>query len=339
MLKINSLSDIQILLEPKPKVVIVMHRGPDGDAIGSSLGWYHILAKVGIESTVIAPDGYPDFLKWMPDNEEVIVYESNKEKAAKAVAQCDLIFCLDFNSPSRMGDLEKLITDSGKPMVVVDHHQEPADFADAYYVDDEASSTAELIYRLAKALGWKKQIDHSAAICLYTGIVTDTGSFRFASVSPKLMKIAAKLLETGIDHTEIYKRVFDSNTLERLRLRGFALSERLELLAGSTVAYISLTSADLHRFDFRKGDTEGLVNYALSIDGVEMAAFFAEKDGIIKISFRSKNNYDVNQFARSYFEGGGHKNAAGGKSELKMEETIGRFKTIVKEEKALIKPL
>lgn len=336
---INTLTTETIikLLSPKPRIVITIHRGPDGDAIGSGLGWMHILANAGMEATVIAPDAYPDFLKWMPGNNTVLVYETQKEAAQKTIDDADLIFCLDFNSPSRMGDLAEAITTANKPIVVVDHHQQPDDFAQGYYTDTTASSTAEMIYRLCEALDWKQHIDHDAAICLYTGIVTDTGSFRFSSVSPRLMRIAADLMEKGIDHTRIYREVYDSNTLERLKLRGFALSEKLEFLPDSATAYISMKEKELKKFNYQKGDTEGLVNYALSIEGVGLAAFFAEKDGMIKISLRSKGNYDVNKLARTYFDGGGHINAAGGRKIDSMKNTIASFKEIVAREADKIK--
>lgn len=335
---INSASTDEILkyLTPKPRVVITVHRGPDGDAIGSGLGWLHILKNAGIEATLIVPDAYPNFLAWMPGNEEILVFEKSVKKAKQAINDCQLIFCLDFNSPSRLKELENPILNSGKPIVVIDHHQAPADFAQSYYVDSTASSTAELIFRLCEALDWKRHIDREAAICLYTGIVTDTGSFRYPSVHPKLMRIAAELMETGIDHSRVYREVFDNNSENQLRLRGFALSERLKVLPESATAYIALAQADLERFHYKKGDTEGLVNSALSIKGIHLAAFFAEKDGIIKISFRSSGRYDVNALARAHFEGGGHINAAGGKSELSLEETLSKFEKILPAESTKI---
>ncbi len=329
MSNVQSVSEIKDLLAGKPKVVITMHKGPDGDAIGSSLGWFHILANLGISATVIAPDAYPDFLSWMPGNENVLVYDADPAKANEVIAASDLIFCLDFNAPHRMGNLSTPVVDSGKPMVVIDHHREPADFANSYYVDDAASSTAELIYRLAADLGALPNLGKDAAVCLYTGIVTDTGSFRFSSVSPKLMRIAADLMETGMDHTLVYQHVFDSNTEARLKLRGYALSEKLKVMPEFGVAYMSLTAEELASHNFKKGDTEGLVNFALSIQGVNVAAFFSEKDGIIKISFRSKGKFDVNQMARANFNGGGHMNAAGGMSSEPMADTLKRFESIV----------
>jgi phosphoesterase RecJ-like protein len=325
---------MQKLLAYRPKVLIVVHKNPDGDAMGSGLGWHHILGRAGLDSQVMVPDASPAFLNWLPGSDQVVVYERDAEKARSIIDSCDLICCLDFNAPDRMGDLADPILKSGKPMVVIDHHKAPAAFADAYYVDEKASSTSELIYRLTKSLNWRQHIDHISAICLYTGIVTDTGSFRFSSVSPKLMRVASRLLETGMDHTEVYRQIFDSNSLDRLRLQGFALSEKLVKIQGVGVAYISLTLPELQRFSFQKGDTEGLVNYALSLKGVELAAFFSEAKDYIKISLRSKGDVDVNQMARKFFSGGGHMNAAGGRSDLSMQETIAKFEKVARAEMA-----
>lgn len=328
MIQMASTSEIRKLLDPRPKVVITVHRGPDGDAIGSGLGWFHILANAGISATLIVPDEYPQFLKWMPGNEGVIVFEKEKEKARKEIDAADLIFCLDFNAPSRLKKLEDPIIKAGKPIVVVDHHRDPDEFAQAYYVDDTASSTAEMIFRLCEVLNWQQHMDRKAAICLYTGIVTDTGSFRFPSAGPRLMRIAAELMETGIDHSRVYREVYDNNSENQLRLRGFAISERLKVLPQAHTAYIALSQAELERFNYQKGDTEGLVNQALSIKGVNLAGFFAENDGIIKISLRSTGSFDVNKLARTHFEGGGHINAAGGKSETSLRETLKKFEEI-----------
>jgi len=323
--------EIKALLEGCQKVTIIMHRGPDGDAVGSALGWKRILELKGIEAKVIAPDAFPDFLKWMPGADEIIIFERNPSKAKKIADESDAIFCLDFNAPKRAGDASELIARSKKPLVVVDHHQEPADFAHFYYVDSDASSTAEMIYRLCKGLGWKKDIERKAAICLYTGLVTDTGSFRFSSVTPRVMRIASRLMETGMDHTEVYRHVYDSSSLTRLKLQGFALSEKLVHLEDQATAYISLTAEELSRYNFKKGDTEGLVNYALSINGVNLAGFFAEKDGAIKLSLRSRGSFDVNKLAREHFNGGGHQNAAGGRCEESMDEVLKKFEGVAKE--------
>lgn len=337
MINLLTVDIIKKLLSGFPRVAITVHRGPDGDAMGSALGWKLILKNAGIDAVVVVPDAYPDFLKWMPTQDEVLIYDQQTEAGEQALNKADLIFCLDFNAPSRAGGLESVLSNAGKPIIVVDHHQEPADFAQGYYVDSTASSTAELIVRLTEALGWENHIDRHAAICLYTGIVTDTGSFRFSSVSPQLLRIAADLLEKGIDHTIIYKEVFDSNSFNQLKLKGYALSEKLQIIPEAATAFISLTEKELNKFQFRKGDTEGLVNYGLSIKGVALAALFSESDGIIKISFRSKGNYDVNQLARSYFNGGGHINAAGGRKEGPMKSVLKYFREVVAAEAEKIK--
>jgi phosphoesterase RecJ-like protein len=317
-------------LQAKPKVLITVHRGPDGDAIGSALGLAHFLKGAGVSSSIVVPDEFPDFLKWLPGANDIVAYDRNRREGAEQVAQAELIFCLDFNRPDRMSDLGKVITHAGKPMFVIDHHRDPAAFADAYYVDSEASSTAELIYRLISEMGQTDLIDVDGAMGLYTGLVTDTGSFRFSSVSPQVMRIAATLMEKGVDHTIIYDEVFDNSSLDRLKLRGYALYEKTEVIEGTGAAYIHLTSAELQRFNYRNGDTEGLVNYALGLEGVHVAGFFYERDGYVKISLRSKGQVDVNIIASACFNGGGHKNAAGGRSADSLEKTIQKFEQIAR---------
>jgi len=313
------------LLDKKPKVLITMHKGPDGDAIGSSLGFYHFLKKQGIDSVVVAPDNFPKFLKWLPGCDRIIDCDHYPHKAEKAIKACDLIFCLDFNHPSRLGAFEEMVRKSDKPKYVIDHHQDPDSFADQYYVDSDASSTAEMIYRLAAEMEETALIDADSAICLYTGLVTDTGSFRFSSVTPEVMQIAANLMSTGIDHVQVYNQVYDNSTLDQLKLKGYALSEKTVVVGNTGAAYISLTEEELERFNYRSGDTEGLVNYALSIEGIHVAGFFYERDGYIKLSLRSKGKIEVNKIAGALFQGGGHKMAAGGRSDLSLDETIAKF--------------
>ncbi len=219
---------------------------------------------------------------------------------------------------------------SDKPKYVIDHHQDPDDFADQYFVDSDASSTAELIYRLAAEMNDDNLINPDAAICLYTGLVTDTGSFRFSSVTPEVMRIAANLMSTGIDHVRVYNEVYDNSSLDQLRLRGYALSEKTVVIGETGAAYISLSEDELERFNYHSGDTEGLVNYALSIEGIHVAGFFYERDGYIKLSLRSKGKVEVNKIASALFQGGGHKMAAGGRSDLSLEETIAKFEAVAK---------
>jgi len=306
-----------------------MHRGPDGDAVGSSLGWSRLLRSVRIETTVVAPDAPPRFLQWLPGAEDILVFEHHPDEVKAALAACDTVFCLDFNAPGRMGNAADAVTGAGKPIAVIDHHRFPADFAQHYYVDDTSCATAEMIYRLSDELGWTNRIDSDTATCLYTGLVTDTGSFRYSSVGPGVLRIAAALLDTGMDHIEIYNRIFDSNRLDQLKLKGYALSEKTVVTGNGNAAYISLSEAELKRFHFHPGDTEGLVNYALGIEGVHIAAFFAEKDDLIKISLRSKGKIDVNELSRKHFGGGGHIHAAGGRSKLSLAETIKKFEGIM----------
>ncbi len=328
MFKKSSVSAIQKLLASKPKIAIIVHKNPDGDAVGSALGWQHVLAQAGFKSDVVVPDAFPKYLAFLPGSAEITVYDESADKAKSIFSQSDLIFCLDFNAVERMGAAGEAVVGANKPIVLIDHHQSPTDFAHAYYTDDTASSTCELICRLVKALGWKQHLERRGALCLYTGIITDTGSFRFSSVSPKLMRIASRLLDTGMDHTEVYRNIFDNNTLNRLRLQGFALTEKLTVVDGAGAAYIALSKEELERFHFQKGDTEGFVNYALSIQGVEVAAFFSEAKDYVKISLRSRRDVDVNAMARAHFQGGGHINAAGGRSDRNLIETAAYFEDI-----------
>ncbi|MEM9051742.1 MAG: bifunctional oligoribonuclease/PAP phosphatase NrnA [Bacteroidota bacterium] len=323
-------SDLREILGSKPKVLITMHKGPDGDAIGSSLGFYHFLKKIGVRASIVAPDSFPRFLKWLPGCNEIIEADKDLVKAQKELDKSDVIFNLDFNHPSRLGDFEEAVLASGKPKYVIDHHQDPSDFADLYYVDSDASSTAEMIYRLIDDFGQTDMIDVDCATCLYTGLVTDTGSFRFSSVTPQVMKIAAELMSTGMDHVKIYNEIFDNSTLNRLKLRGYALSEKTIVIENTGAAYISLTEKELRRFKYQRGDTEGLVNYALSIQGVHVAGFFYEKDGFVKLSLRSKGKVEVNKISAALFNGGGHKMAAGGRSDQSLKDTVAKFVAVAK---------
>jgi len=337
MIENTPIEEIKAHLQNQPRVVITMHRGPDGDAIGSSLGLYHILKGAGIEAAVIAPDAYPTFLAWMPGNETVMIFESQQKLVKEAVAAADFIFCLDFNASNRLGDLEETIISAGKPICVIDHHEESEPFASQYFADPTACSTAEMIVRFADAIGFDAHIGQDAAYCLYTGLVTDTGSFRYASVTPAVLRMAARLMETGIDHSNIYTEIFNSNSESQIRLHGYALSQKLVVIPNTGVAYISLTEKELHQHHFRKGDTEGLVNEALSIKGVHVAGFFAEKDGLIKISLRSLGHFDVNELARQNFEGGGHRNAAGGRYRGAMADVLEKFEQLARTHAAEIR--
>lgn len=310
----------------KPKnCVIVTHWSPDGDAMGSSLGLYNYLIQKKHQVQVITPNDYPSFLAWLPGNKKVIDFSLHSKSAIAKVNKADLIFCLDFNSLHRIDLLGVEIAKSKAVKMIIDHHLQPEDFADFMLHSVAACSTCELVYDFIQLLGDKKYMNKAIANCLYTGIMTDTGSFRYPSTTAKTHKIIAELITAGAENAAIHDRIYDNNTEERLKLLGFCLAERLTVLKETETAYFALSQQDLQQFNYKKGDTEGVVNFALSIDGIRFSAFFVERDGIIKISFRSKGKFDVNQFARKHFNGGGHANAAGGMSQLTLKETIHKF--------------
>lgn len=312
-------------------IVITAHRSPDGDSIGSSMALYHLLKKWQKNVTVVHPDPAPEFLHWVPNQEVIVDFENQAEKATELLQAADLIFCLDYNEPSRVGkDMQEVLVQSNAVKVMIDHHLHPADFCDFTLSETSACSTCELLFQWLKAIQRENEIDDTIGKCLYLGIMTDTGSFRFPSVTSGTHEIAAFLIEKGVKHFEIHEAVFDTNTIDRIRLKGFALSEKLVLIPEIPVAYASLSEEELNRFNYQKGDTEGLVNQILGIQGIKMAVFFAEKDGKVKISFRSKGEYVVNQLANDHFEGGGHAYASGGISFDSLDETIAKFVTNVK---------
>lgn len=312
-------------------IVITAHKSPDGDSIGSSMALFHLLQKWNKNVNVVHPDPAPEFLHWVPNQEVIVDFENQVEKATELLQAADLIFCLDYNEPSRVGkEMQEVLVQSNAIKVMIDHHLHPADFCDFTLSETSACSTCELLFQWLKAIQRENDIDDTIGKCLYLGIMTDTGSFRFPSVSSGTHEIAAFLIEKGVKHFEIHEAVFDTNTIDRIRLKGFALSEKLVLIPGIPVAYASLSEEELNRFNYQKGDTEGLVNQILGIQGIKMAVFFAEKDGKVKISFRSKGEYVVNQLANDHFEGGGHAYASGGISFVSLDETIAKFVTNVK---------
>lgn len=325
------LSEIKNLLTPENKIVILTHYNPDGDAIGSSLGLKHYLAAKGISAEVVVPNDFPKFLKWMPEAKKNIIAEYKRKVAADLVFEADVIFCLDFNSPSRIGILGDWLTKANAKKILIDHHQQPENF-DFVYSDTIIPATCQMIYHFIEAMGDENLVNKEVADCLYTGIMTDTGGFRFRSTSATTHRIVANLIEKGADPALITSNTWDTNTITRLQLLALILG-RIEVV-NETVAVLYLTRNELKEYGFQKGDTEGFVNYGLSILGVKMAAFFMEDlyEDFIKISFRSKDAIDVNQFSRKYFNGGGHINAAGGKSHENLQETIKTFKERVVEE-------
>lgn len=323
----------QLLSEPK-KIGIVTHRNPDGDAYGSSLALYFYLLKLGHEATVVSPNDCPEFLKWMPGEDKVLVFENDPE-SGEVLRNAEIIFALDFNALNRLGDMmEGTMKELDPVYIMIDHHQMPDDFADYTYVDPEICSTSQMLYQFIEKLGDRDLIDKDMATCMYTGILTDTGSFRFPATTSLTHRIVADLLDRGANNSEIYSRIHDVNSYDRLQLLSKAL-QNLVVLERFHTAYITLSQKELNKFNFQRGDTEGFVNYALSLENVIFAAIFIEdrKQRIIKISFRSAGSFSVNEFARKYFNGGGHHNAAGGRSELSLKDTVLKFVNVLPDHK------
>lgn len=317
------MQELKNLLSAKQKVVITTHVNPDGDAIGSSVALLNFLIKMGHDVSVIVPNDYPDFLKWMKNDELIINYSNSKNESQEKIKNASLIFCLDFNNLNRINELGDYISESKAKKVLIDHHLDPSDFYDFKIHDVKASATAELVYNFLIELD-SNAVDKDISEALYTGILTDTGSFKF-SMSPKVHKIVSDLMIRGVDIGFINNKIYDSNSLDKLKLIGYALSEKLEVISNGNAAYIVLSRKDLKDHNFKKGDTEGLVNYALSISNVNMAVLIIETKERIKFSFRSIGQFSVNEFAKKYFNGGGHKNAAGGSLEDKLSVALEKF--------------
>ncbi|MEO1029924.1 MAG: bifunctional oligoribonuclease/PAP phosphatase NrnA [Bacteroidota bacterium] len=311
-------------------IVIVPHKNPDGDAMGSTLALYHYLKAYHHNARVIAPNDYPDFLKWLPGNDDVLIYETQPEESDTLISKAELIFTLDFNALHRTGDMAEALGLSSATKIMIDHHQQPDDYAKYTYSDVSMSSTCEMVYNFIEFLGDLDKVDATIATCLYTGIMTDTGSFRFPSTTDRTHEVVGHLIAKGANNAAIHNKVFDTNSYSRLQLLGRAL-QNLKVIPELHTAYISLSQTELDEFDFKKGDTEGFVNYGLSLKDIIFAAIFIEnhQEGIVKVSLRSKGSFSVNQFSRAHFNGGGHDNAAGGRSEASLEATIDKFISIL----------
>jgi phosphoesterase RecJ-like protein len=334
MLDISALS--QLLNQPR-KIVITTHHKPDGDAMGSSLGLYNYLIQQGHHAKVVSPTDYPEFLWWMPGNEEVIIYTDRKEQAAQLVAEAELIFCLDFNTLTRINELGELVRQSSAIKVMIDHHLEPEDFDDYRYWNINACATAQLVYSfITDELKRPDLINADVATCLYTGIMTDSGSFRFPNTTAAVHRIVASLIEAGAVNWRIHELVYSSSSENRLRFLGHCLTNKLEVLPEFNTAIISVTYQDLQKFNIITGDTEGIVNYALSITGIRLAAFIVERPDRVKLSLRSKGEFPANEICKKYFSGGGHRNAAGGHSDESLQQVIEKIKHILPEYKTLL---
>ena len=318
-----------LLAEPK-RIAIVPHRSPDGDAMGSTLAIYHLVKKLGHEATVIAPNAFPYSLKWLPSSETVVIYEEQREQATALLEQADVIFTLDFNAFHRTGEMGEVLARLKPVYIMIDHHQSPDSYPTYMYSDTSIGSTCEMAYTFIQEAGYADLLDTTIATCIYTGMVTDSGSFRFPSTSPATHRIVANLLELGVQNGEVHPALYDNNTYDSLQLLGICL-RNLRIIPAKKTSYSTLSSEELASCNYIKGDTEGFVNYGLSIRNVHFTAIFIEHkdENMVKISFRSKGDFDVNQFARTHFNGGGHIHAAGGKSTLSLAETVAKFEAIV----------
>jgi len=313
----------------RSRIVIITHENPDGDAIGSAVGLAEVLSNAGHDVKIIVPNDYPAFLQWFSTKIDILIYEKKKRQAVRIINESDLLICLDFNEPKRAGRLEKHITSISKPLVVIDHHPNPADFADLLISETSYSSTAELVYDVLKNTGFDNYINKEAAEALFTGIMTDTGSFGHGLSGSNPFLVASELMKWGIDAEKIQSRVYHNFSVNRMKLMGYCVYKKMEVFPELRSAVICLSRGELEDFQFEPGDTEGFVNIPLSINNIVFSALFIEKKDIVKASFRSKGDFPVNKFASEHFNGGGHINAAGGESDLTINETLNKFKQLL----------
>ena len=321
-------------LSNSKKVVITMHQKPDGDAMGSTLALFHFLKQLGHDACVISPTNWASFLNWMPGCKAVIDYDKNSVSANQLIASADWIFCLDFNTLGRTKNMEQALLAAAGQRILIDHHQAPQTEVFAYGISDTAkSSTAEMVFDFIIAAGYADKINEDVAECIYTGVMTDSGSFRFPSTTSNVHKLVAFLKEKGLQHSKVHEAIYDNFSENRLRFIGNVLLNRMEVFYEYNTALITIPQSDLLKYDVKTGDTEGLVNYPLSIEGIKLAAIIIDRGEERKCSFRSKGDFDVNTFGRTYFGGGGHFNAAGGQTSLPLEEAAAHFIMAMKENK------
>ena len=322
-------NNLQLLDQPK-NIVITTHHKPDGDALGSSLGLYHWLKRKGHAVEVILSSDFPDFLNWMPGRDQVIIFPNDSGRAERLLQQADIIFCLDYSVLSRTNILEPIIRSSPAPKWMIDHHLDPENFATLSYWDATAAATAQLVYTfITDICADQETITAEMATCLYAGIMTDTGSFRFRSTTAKVHLIISKLIDAGAKNWEIHEHVYNSSTENRLKFLGYCLLNCLEVIPEYNTAVFAITKEDLDKFEVSTGDTEGLVNYALSVKGIRLAALFIDRTELIKLSLRSTGEIPCNEICKLHFHGGGHLNASGGSSTETLSQTVNRFKSIL----------
>ncbi len=326
----SAINQLKAIINHSQSIAVIGHKNPDGDTVGSVLGMYQILKKMNKTVRAIFPDDAPDFLKWLPFYNEALIFSKNKEEIKDFLTSCDFIFCLDFNEKARMGQLAKVVEKTNATKAIIDHHPYPDPFFDIIISEQEVSSTAELCYYLLQKAELTNYMDTNSATCIFTGILTDTLSFTVNAHRPQTFEIAARLLSFNINREVIQQKVFYSFSEQRMRLLGYALHKKMKILHEWSTGYIYLTKDELNQFCFHKGDSEGIVNYPLSIKGIRFAALFLERDNYIKISFRSVGNIPVNEIMSKHFVGGGHKNAAGGEEyELSLDDTLKKFEQLL----------
>lgn len=324
------ISEIRSLLASPKDIIITSHRNPDGDAIGASLALYHYLMQSGHQVQILFPSDYPDFFDWMPAVERILDFDNSPDECKAVAERAEIAFYLDFNSIDRIDKLGEFLQTLNLRSIMIDHHLYPEPAADYIISDTSASSTCEMIYDFICALGDKNSIDRLIGDCIYTGIVTDTGSFKY-NTSPKLFRMVSELVELGVDDYELQDLITNNLNEKQLRLLGHCLHNRMEILPEYKTGIIALTKEDYATFDIQRGDTEGIVNYLLKLREIRFAAFIMEQPTIVKMSFRSKGDFSVHELARKYFKGGGHKNAAGGSSFQNLGATLKRFKALLPE--------
>ena len=317
------------LIEAAERIVILTHLSPDGDAVGSSLGLYHFLREIGKEPVVVVPNRFPGFLNWMSGAADIVVLEEKHKEVQGLITEADLLICVDFNDLKRIDGAKPFVEQSHAKKILIDHHLSPEAFADVTISHPEISSSSELVFRLICRMGFFQNITKACAESIYVGMMTDTGNFSYASQSPEIYHIISELLSKGIDKDNIYRLVYNTYSENRMRLMGFCLVEKMKLYKEQRTAVISLSLDELARFDYQVGDAEGFVNIPLSIEGIDVSDFVREDVKKVKMSFRSQGTFPVNKMASTYFNGGGHLNAAGGESYLSLAETLDKLEKVI----------
>lgn len=326
------------LLANRPqRIALVTHENPDGDAIGSAIGFGEVLKNFGHNVKIIVPNAYPSFLQWFSTEIEIVIYERKNRRTKALLKETDVLVCLDFNDAKRAARLKKKLLEFSNPKVLIDHHPYPVDFCDYMVSETEYSSTAELVFDVVQQLGLAEHMNHNAAEGLFAGIMTDTGSFSHNISRPNTFHVVAKLMEWGIDTGKIHAAVYHNFSANRMKLMGHCLGEKMEVFPEFRSAVIWLSQEELEAFDYKPGDTEGFVNYPLSIQNIVFSALFIEKKDHIKVSFRSKGSFPANEFSRDHFSGGGHRNAAGGEIKLTLEEAVEKFRQLLGDYQHLLK--